>query len=221
MWIGGLIRSSLKRFERCADGISSLAVSSDDVWALEATRVADGMRRMAKGTVKFFNDTKGFGFIAPETGGDDVFVHISAIERAGLPGLSEGDEVAFELEQDRRSGRTSAVDLQFLGSGPPPAKTQRPSGGGRGFDRPNRSPPQRGGDRVAGGSGSGTVKWFNQTKGFGFIQPSDGGADVFVHISAVERAGLRGLDEGQPISYEIEQDRRTGKASATNLRLDR
>ncbi len=64
---------------------------------------------------------------------------------------------------------------------------------------------------------TGTVKWFNGTKGFGFIQPDDGGADVFVHISAVERAGLRGLDEGQKITYELEQDRRSGKMSAGNL----
>jgi CspA family cold shock protein len=64
---------------------------------------------------------------------------------------------------------------------------------------------------------TGTVKWFNGTKGFGFIQPDDGGADVFVHISAVERAGLRGLDEGQKITYELEQDRRSGKMAAGNL----
>ena len=65
---------------------------------------------------------------------------------------------------------------------------------------------------------TGTVKWFNGQKGFGFIQPSDGGNDVFVHISAVERSGLRGLTEGQKVSYDIEADRRTGKESATNLR---
>ncbi|RWO44927.1 cold-shock protein [Mesorhizobium sp.] len=64
---------------------------------------------------------------------------------------------------------------------------------------------------------TGTVKWFNATKGFGFIQPDSGGADVFVHISAVERAGLRSLADGQKVSYEIEQDRRTGKSSAGNL----
>jgi len=64
---------------------------------------------------------------------------------------------------------------------------------------------------------TGTVKWFNSTKGFGFIQPDDGGADVFVHISAVERAGLRGLDEGQKITYELETDRRSGKMAAANL----
>ena len=67
----------------------------------------------------------------------------------------------------------------------------------------------------------GTVKWFNGQKGFGFIQPDDGGKDVFVHISAVERAGMRGLNEGQKVSYEVVSDRRTGKSSAENLRAVR
>ena len=66
---------------------------------------------------------------------------------------------------------------------------------------------------------AGTVKWFNSTKGFGFIQPDDGGQDVFVHISAVERAGLNGLNEGQKISFEIVADRRSGKSSADRLQL--
>ena len=65
----------------------------------------------------------------------------------------------------------------------------------------------------------GTVKWFNSQKGFGFIQPDDGSKDVFVHISAVERAGMRSLNEGQKVSYDIVADRRTGKSSADNLRL--
>lgn len=64
----------------------------------------------------------------------------------------------------------------------------------------------------------GTVKWFNDQKGYGFIQPDDGGKDVFVHISAVERAGMRGLNEGQKISYEIVVDKRSGKSSADNLK---
>ena len=64
---------------------------------------------------------------------------------------------------------------------------------------------------------TGTVKWFNAQKGYGFIQPDDGGKDVFVHISAVERAGLQTLREGQKISYELTQDRRTGKSSADRL----
>ena len=65
---------------------------------------------------------------------------------------------------------------------------------------------------------TGTVKWFNGTKGFGFIQPDDGSKDVFVHISAVERAGMHDLREGQKISYEIVADKRTGKSSAENLK---
>jgi cold shock protein len=65
---------------------------------------------------------------------------------------------------------------------------------------------------------TGTVKCYNETKSYGFIQPDSGGKDVFVHASALERAGLRGLAEGQKISYEIESDRRTGKETASNLR---
>ena len=63
----------------------------------------------------------------------------------------------------------------------------------------------------------GTVKWFNTTKGYGFIVPQEGGKDVFVHITAVQAAGLRGLDEGQTVSYEVAMER--GKAAATNLKL--
>ncbi|WCL55399.1 cold-shock protein [Gimibacter soli] len=66
---------------------------------------------------------------------------------------------------------------------------------------------------------TGTVKWFNATKGFGFIQPDDGGADAFVHISAVERAGLREIVEGQKLSYDLESDRKSGKMSAGNLQV--
>ena len=65
---------------------------------------------------------------------------------------------------------------------------------------------------------TGTVKWFNAQKGFGFIQPDDGTKDVFVHISAVERAGMQNLNEGQKISFELVADRRSGKMSADNLK---
>lgn len=65
---------------------------------------------------------------------------------------------------------------------------------------------------------TGTVKWFNATKGFGFIQPDDGGADVFVHISAVERAGMRDIVEGQKLGYEMVRDNKSGKMSADQLK---
>jgi CspA family cold shock protein len=64
---------------------------------------------------------------------------------------------------------------------------------------------------------TGTVKWFNSTKGFGFIQPDEGGKDVFVHISAVERSNLGSLSDGQKVSFELERDRKTGRESAVNL----
>ncbi|TPW29816.1 cold-shock protein [Martelella alba] len=67
---------------------------------------------------------------------------------------------------------------------------------------------------------TGTVKWFNATKGYGFIQPDDGGADVFVHISAVERAGMRSLSDGQKLTYELVKDKRSGKSSADNLQAE-
>jgi CspA family cold shock protein len=65
---------------------------------------------------------------------------------------------------------------------------------------------------------TGTVKWYNDQKGYGFIQPDNGGKDVFVHATALERAGMRGLAEGQKVSYDVEADRRSGKESATNLK---
>ena len=66
---------------------------------------------------------------------------------------------------------------------------------------------------------NGTVKWFNSTKGFGFIQPDGGGSDVFVHITAVQKAGLQGLDEGQKIQFEVATDDRTGRSSATDIKV--
>jgi CspA family cold shock protein len=152
------------------------------------------------------------GHVTPEDGRGDIFVHISAVHNSGLDELNEGDEVSFETEQDRRTGKSAAVDLQVTG--------YAPAGGGsasrgRGPAGPRPSGPQR----QSAGAGSGVVKWFNPAKGFGFIQSNDGGPDVFVHVSAVERAGLRGLNDGQPVSYDLEQDR-SGKMSATNLRFD-
>lgn len=177
---------------------------------------------MARGTVKFFNPSKGYGFISPDDGSPDVFVHASALERSGLRELGEGDQVTFEVEEDRRSGKLAAIDLRVTAAGA--GASGRSAGrswdeGGRGQGGYQRAPsaPRSSGGRSAGGSGRGTVKWFNATKGFGFIQPEDGSEDVFVHISAVERAGLRELHEGQVVSYDLEQGR-TGKTSAVNLR---
>lgn len=159
-----------------------------------------------KGAVKFFNGQKGFGFIANDAGGDDVFVHISAVERAGLDGLAEGQELEFTLVD--RGGKTSASDLKIIGDIIPVtnSRPQRES-------RDNRDQPRR---QTTGERTSGTVKFFNSQKGFGFISRDDGESDAFVHISAVERSGLMMLNEGDRLEFDLEIDRK-GKFSAVNL----
>jgi CspA family cold shock protein len=151
----------------------------------------------AKGTVKFFNGQKGFGFIVRDDGGEDVFVHISAVEQAGLTGLAEGQPLAFTLVD--RGGRVSASDLKIEGDALPVAEAPRA--------------PAR---QLTGERSSGVVKFFNPMKGFGFIQRDDGQPDAFVHISAVERAGMTSLNEGDKLEFELEVDRR-GKYAAVNL----
>lgn len=148
-----------------------------------------------QGKVKFFNAQKGFGFIQRDEGGDDVFVHISQVERAGLEGLAEGQELQFNLVD--RGGKVSAADLQVVGD----------------VIAVEKRGPQR---ELTGEKAVGTVKFFNSMKGFGFITRDDGKEDAFVHISAVERSGLSSIDEGDRFEFDLEVDRR-GKYSAVNL----
>ncbi len=150
-----------------------------------------------KGVVKFFNSQKGFGFIQQETGGEDVFVHISAVERAGLEGLAEGQQLEFNLVD--RGGKVSAQDLQVVGD-----VIAAPAAA---------APPKR---ELTGEKATGTVKFFNSMKGFGFLVRDDGQPDAFVHISAVERSGLTAINEGERYEFDLEVDRR-GKYSAVNL----
>ncbi|WP_319937612.1 cold-shock protein [Sphingomonas qomolangmaensis] len=172
----------------------------------------------ATGVVKFFNAQKGFGFVVRDDGGEDVFVHISAVEQAGLASLAEGQPMGFTLVD--RGGRISATDLKIDGEpmavsdrGPPrdaaPGGARGPAGAGAGA----AGGPQR---QLTGERSSGTVKFFNAMKGFGFIQRDDGQPDAFVHISAVERAGMISLNEGDRLEFELEVDRR-GKYAAVNL----
>jgi len=160
-----------------------------------------------KGVVKFFNPQKGFGFIVRDDGGEDVFVHISAVEQAGLTDLADGQPLEFTLVD--RGGRISATDLKIEGEPMEVVRQPRAEGGFGGGERG----PQR---QLTGEKASGTVKFFNAMKGFGFISRDDGQPDAFVHISAVERAGLPSLNEGDRLSFDIEVDRR-GKFAAVNL----
>jgi len=122
-------------------------------------------------------------------------VHISQVERAGLEGLAEGQELQFNLVD--RGGKVSAADIQIVGD----------------VIEVQKAAPQR---ELTGEKAVGTVKFFNSMKGFGFITRDDGKEDAFVHISAVERSGLQGIDEGDRFEFDLEVDRR-GKYSAVNL----
>jgi CspA family cold shock protein len=177
-----------------------------------------------QGQVKFFNANKGFGFVAPDDGSPDIFVHISAVEQAGLTGLADGQPIKYTLVD--RGGKVSATDISLNGDPlPVPERADRPDrGGDRGGFGGGRDAGPRGGAggggrpqrELTGEKGTGTVKFFNAMKGFGFVSRDDGAADVFVHISAVERAGLHGLNEGDKIEFDIEVDAR-GKYAAVNI----
>jgi CspA family cold shock protein len=160
-----------------------------------------------KGIVKFFNPQKGFGFIVRDDGGEDVFVHISAVEQAGLTDLADGQPLEFTLVD--RGGRISATNLRIEGE---PMAVERGGGGGAAAGGGGGGPQRQ----LTGEKASGTVKFFNAMKGFGFIQRDDGQPDAFVHISAVERAGIPTLNEGDRLEFELEVDRR-GKYAAVNL----
>ncbi|MGK2910886.1 MAG: cold-shock protein, partial [Sphingobium sp.] len=167
------------------------------------------------GVVKFFNAQKGFGFVVRDDGGEDVFVHISAVEQAGFVGLAEGQPLGFTLVD--RGGKVSATDLKIEGEPLPvtdraPPREPRAGGFGAPAGGADRTPQRQ----LTGERASGTVKFFNAMKGFGFIQRDDGQPDAFVHISAVERAGMASLNEGDRLDFELEVDRR-GKYAAVNL----
>src|SRR5690348_14840821 len=150
-----------------------------------------------KGVVKFFNPQKGFGFIVRDDGGEDVFVHISAVEQAGLSDLADGQPLEFTLVD--RGGSISATNLRIEGE---PIEVERAA-----------AAPQR---HLTREKATGVVKFFNPMNGYGSIQQDDGQPHAVEHISAVERARMPTLNEGDRLEFEIEVDRR-GKYAAVNL----
>jgi cold shock CspA family protein len=165
----------------------------------------------SEGTVRFFNAEKGFGFIEPDEGGDDVFVHFSAIEDdGGYRSLDEGQRVEYTASPGQRGMQADSV--RPLGGGAAPYREQRGHRDDRRDDRrADRAPRAPRG----GGGAQGTVRWFNAEKGFGFIEPDDGGDDVFVHFSAIpDRGGYRSLDEGQRVEYTASQGQRGMQADS-------
>src|SRR4051794_38483717 len=165
-----------------------------------SSRIPRPFATHVKATVKWYNPTKGFGFVTPNDGSPDVFLHVSVGEQAGLQGLDEEAILVCDLADGQKGAQVSTIHSVEAGS-VPAQRSSRPTTRSR-YPRPSVNDYDAygyGSKPSSGRTVEGTVKWFNPDKGFGFIAPDQGGKDVFVHISAVERAGLSTLRDNQRV----------------------
>jgi CspA family cold shock protein len=169
----------------------------------------------AKATVKWYNSEKGFGFVEMADGSGDVFLHANSLQNAGYQAVTPGSILQVRVGQGQKGRQVDQVISVTEGDAPPP----RSGGFGGGFDRPRASGP-RPPRQQAGGPAvemTGVVKWYNATKGFGFISPQNGGKDVFVHATALEAAGLSPLQEGQSVRMNVVQGAKGPEVSSISL----
>jgi cold shock protein len=177
-----------------------------------ASDTAPGEASRLAGKIKWFNRSKGFGFIIPDDGTADVFLPLAVLERSGFGDAPDGASVVFEWVQGPKGRAATQVldlDASTAQSRPPRESRFRPrddGGGGHG-----------GGDMGQTETLDGVVKWFDPARGFGFILPNDGGKDIFVHVTALRRSGLEGLEPGQPVRMTVSQARRGREASQITL----
>ena len=176
------------------------------------------IRSNATATVKWFNPTKGFGFVTFDDGSPDAFCHISAVEQAGHDSLPDGATVVCDLSQGQKGPQVAAIHSVDTSTATPSRGHDRPASRPRMglFKKPQSAPRQHYGQGSAA-EVEGTVKFFNSSKGFGFIAPDGGGKDVFVHVSALSRSGIQGLDEGQRVRMSTREDDRGIQADRIEL----
>jgi len=148
--------------------------------------------------VKWFNLTKGFGFVAPVDGSSDAFIHSSVVSRAGLRDVAEGTKLLVEIG-DGAKGRQVLSIVQILGAGEAPHSAPRAAPTGPESEM------------------TGVVKWFKPDKGFGFVTPDDGGRDIFVHRTVVLRAGAQSLETGQKVKMMVQTAAKGREASSIEL----
>ena len=186
------------------------------------------------GKIKWFNRSKGFGFIVPDDGTSDVFLPLSVLERSGFGEAPDGASITFEWVQGPK-GRAAVQVLDLdTSTATPRAPRDRGDRGDRGGFRPRGGDGYGGGGYGGGGGGGGygggndmpsgpaeslegVVKWYDPARGFGFILPNDGSKDIFVHVTALRRSGIEGLEPGQPVRMMVSQARRGREASQIEL----
>jgi CspA family cold shock protein len=165
--------------------------------------------------VKWFNADKGFGFVELGDGSGDAFLHASAVERMGSSPPAPGTQLRVRVGQGQKGRQVQ--EITHVGEvGPAPAQAPRaPRAGGFGGGYAARDSSYQAvptGEEITG-----TVKWFNAQKGFGFITPESGGKDVFVHISALNRSGMTELKEGQVVRVQVVQGRKGPEAGSISV----
>ncbi|WP_302474221.1 cold-shock protein [Sabulicella glaciei] len=164
---------------------------------------AAGFGPESEATVKWFNAEKGFGFVEIAGGGGDAFLHASVLERAGTKQVEPGAILRVRTGPGQKG--LQVTEVLSIAEGEAPRGGERPPR----FREPRPSMPPSGEAQEM----QGTVKWYDAGKGFGFVAPADGGKDVFVHATALERSGLRGLNEGQTVRMQVVQGRKGPEAS--------
>jgi len=163
----------------------------------------DGVQ--AKALVKWFNVTKGFGFVAPADGTADAFLHISILNRAGFQELADGTEIVCEITEGPKGPQVTRL-VEVVGGPTPGAVPSGPRGGRGGYD-----PPCAPAGPVV--EMAGTVKWFKPDKGFGFVTADDSSKDVFVHKSVLRRCGLNQLEAGQRVQMKVQEAQKGREAT--------
>ncbi|HEV2672973.1 MAG TPA: cold shock domain-containing protein [Aliidongia sp.] len=162
----------------------------------------NGDPRRLTTTVKWFNRTKGFGFVTPADGTGDVFLPAAVLGHAGHDEIAEGATIVCDVIQGPRGLAVAAI----LSVDETSAVPRAPRGGG--YDRGPAGPTEE---------LDGTVKWFDEVKGFGFISASDGGKDVFVHGTVLRRSGLGTLETGQLVKMQVKAAPRGREATSVEL----
>lgn len=174
---------------------------------MNAFQMPPGGGERLSGKIKWFNRSKGFGFIVANDGAGDVFLPLAVLERSGFTDAPDGANVTFEWVQGPKGrAATQVLELDASTAMPRPAREGRPH---RDYGDGAGSGPTEQLD--------GVVKWYDPARGFGFILPSDGGKDVFVHVTALRRAGIDDLQPGQSVRMQVAQARRGREAATIQL----
>ena len=174
---------------------------------MNAFQMPPGTGTRLTGKIKWFNRSKGFGFIVPSDGAGDIFLPLAVLERSGFGEAPDGADITFEWAQGPKGrAATQVLELDTSTAVPRPPREGKP---------PRRDRE----DEAAGPTESveGVVKWYDAARGFGFVLPNDGGKDVFVHVTALRRAGIEELQPGQSVRMQVAQARRGREASSIQL----